>query len=579
VIISRSGPLRAAATLLATSALAAGCAAGSSLGQAVSPGPRVVPRSRPNIVFVLTDDLTRNLVPYMPHVLAMERAGMTFTNYTVTDSLCCPSRASIFTGMYPHDTHVWTNSGRRGGFEAFYRNAEQNNTFATAVSSVGYRTAMMGKFLNQYAPQAHMSESSPYVPPGWSEWDVAGGGGYREFGYALNENHVLRQYGSAPGDYLTTVLDGRAQQFIRSSTAAGKPFLLEVATFAPHRPYVPAPADAHSFLHLKAPRTPAWNRLPTNAPLWLAKRKPLSRAEIASINDAFQKRVEDVQSVDRMIGDLEQTIAATGQSNNTIFVFSSDNGYHMGEYRLNPGKLTAFDTDIRVPLVVMGPGIPAGVRNPAVVQNVDLAPTFDALAGAPIPPNTDGRSIVALLHGQHPKNWPTLALIEHHGPDLNPADPDYPQRGSGNPPTYAAIRSPTFLYVRYHHGEREYYNLVRDPYELHNLAPRLTHRELQRLDAALAAFHACSGLASCQRAGYRPGLRVFTALRRSPGGGAAAHQSRRRLPRRSHAVRATTRPARGATATAAASRRRSGTGSSPSPGSRRRKRLRRPAGF
>jgi arylsulfatase A-like enzyme len=145
-----------------------------------------------------------------------------------------------------------------------------------------------------------------------------------------------------------------------------------------------------------------------------------------------------------------------------------------------------------------------------------LAPTFDTLAGAPVPPNTDGRSIVPLLHGSHPANWPTLALIEHHGPDKNPADPDYPQRGSGNPPTYEAIRSPTFLYVRYHHGEREYYDLVRDPYELHNLAPFLTSGELGQLNAALTALQHCHGLAACQRAGYRPNLTVFTKLRRQP---------------------------------------------------------------
>lgn len=483
---------------------------------------------------MLTDDLSWNLVRYMPHVQQLMQQGMTFSNYTVTDSLCCPSRTSIFTGMYPHDTHVWTNTGRLGGFQAFYRHGEENNTFATAVSSVGYRTAMLGKFLNQYAPRAHMDESTPYVPPGWSQWDVAGSGGYREFDYTLNEDHALREYGTSASDYLTTVLDGQAQQFIRSSASDGKPFLLEVATFAPHHPYVPAPADAHSFLNLKAPRTPAWNRLPTHAPMWLRKHQPLTPAEIQGINQAFQKRVEAVQSVDRMIGNLERTVAASGQAQNTIFVFSSDNGYHMGDFRLTPGKLTAFDTDVRVPLVVMGPGIPAGVRNPAVVQNVDLAPTFDAIAGAPIPSNTDGRSMLPLLHGQHPANWPTLALIEHHGPDKNPADPDYPQVGSGNPPTYAAIRSPTFLYVRYRHGEREYYDLARDPYELHNLAPFLTRRELHRLNHALNALHHCHGLASCQRAGYQPNLHVFTKLRRLPTG-PRAH--RRPAPRQRHRAR------------------------------------------
>jgi arylsulfatase A-like enzyme len=234
----------------------------------------------------------------------------------------------------------------------------------------------------------------------------------------------------------------------------------------------------------------------------------------------------------------------------------------MGDYRLTPGKMTAFDTDIRVPLVVMGPGIPAGVRNPAVVQNIDLAPTFDNLAGAPIPPNTDGRSIVSLLHGQHPANWPTLALIEHHGPDMNPADPDYPAWGSGNPPTYYAIRSPTFLYVRYGHGEREYYNLVRDPYEIHNLAPFLTDAQMRKLNAALDALHTCHGLAACQRAGYRPNLRVFPKLRKTPRpirtrhGGAASRRSAPRPRHISRAAPARKRATRAATSKAAGYHRR-----------------------
>jgi arylsulfatase A-like enzyme len=138
--------------------------------------------SRPNIVFVLTDDLSTNLLPYMPHVLALERRGTTFTNYTVTDSLCCPSRSSIFTGRYPHNTGVFTNAGPDGGFPTFYRRGEESSTFATALQSAGYRTAMMGKYLNGYMPRQPLGGTLPYVPPGWNEWDVAVSG-YEDFKY------------------------------------------------------------------------------------------------------------------------------------------------------------------------------------------------------------------------------------------------------------------------------------------------------------------------------------------------------------------------------------------------------------
>src|SRR5204862_3299253 len=106
---------------------------------------------RPNVVFILTDDLSWDLVQYMPRVQQMQRDGMTFTNYFVTDSLCCPSRASIFTGRFPHNHGVLTNTPPSGGFAAF-RSGAQRQTFATALHAAGYRTAMMGKYLNGYHP-------------------------------------------------------------------------------------------------------------------------------------------------------------------------------------------------------------------------------------------------------------------------------------------------------------------------------------------------------------------------------------------------------------------------------------------
>lgn len=136
---------------------------------------------RPNIVFVLTDDQSRNLVRYMPHVLAMKRTGTSFHNYTVTDSLCCPSRSSIFTGNFPHDAGVLTNTGDDGGFHVFHSRGEESKTFATALHGAGYRTAMMGKYLNGYQPAGTVDGQTNYVPPRWDEWDVTGNG-YREFG-------------------------------------------------------------------------------------------------------------------------------------------------------------------------------------------------------------------------------------------------------------------------------------------------------------------------------------------------------------------------------------------------------------
>src|SRR5256714_7026873 len=474
--------------------------AGSVAARATST-PAAVPR--PNVVFVLTDDLSWNLVQYLPQVQRLQADGLTFQDYTVTDSLCCPSRSSILTGRFPHDTGVFTNGGADGGFGYFHGHGEEANTFATALQAQGYRTAMMGKYLNGYEPTDTLGGSQPYVPPGWTEWDVAGNGD-PEFNYNLNENHKIVHYGNQPQDYLTDVLANKGTAFIAKSAAARTPFLLEIATFAPHAPYTPAPRDANAFPGLTAPRGPAFDTLPTNPPPWLAGRTPLTQAEKTAIDTAFRKRAQAVQAVDRMIERLRAALTAAGVAGNTIVVFSSDNGYHMGQYRLNPGKMTAFDTDIRVPLVVAGPGIAAGTSSTAAVENIDLTPTFLTSAGLPVPSDVDGRSLVPLLHGGSGSTWRTGSLVEHHGPDTMAGDPDLPAPNSGNPPSYQAIPTGTYTYAEYAHGSREDYDPTTDPHELANLAGSLSTARLAQLHAALTALQNCHGGAACWTAGHVP---------------------------------------------------------------------------
>jgi N-acetylglucosamine-6-sulfatase len=353
---------------------------------------------------------------------------------------------------------------------------------------------MMGKYLNGYLP------GSKVVPPGWTEWDVAGNG-YREFGYKLNENNTIRQYGSRPADYLTDVISAKASRFVTDSAAAGKPFLIEVATFAPHAPYTPAPRDAAAFPGLTAPRGPAFDVLPSGAPPWLAGRTPLTAAEVTAIDTAFRKRVQAVQSVDRMIGSLQAAVAKAGVADRTVVVFSSDNGYHMGEYRLNPGKQTAFDTDIHVPLIAAGPGLAAGRTAAAPAENVDPRPTFDTLAGVTPAADIDGHTLAPLMAGTVPDSWRTASLIEHHGPDTDPSDPDKPAPNSGNPPTYSAMRTATSTYVEYRDGTVEFYDRRSDPNELHNTASTLSASDKATWHKALAGLVGCHGSTACWTAG------------------------------------------------------------------------------
>ena len=447
--------------------------------------------ARPNFVFVLTDDLSSNLLQYMPNVQRLMRRGTSFSNYYVVDSLCCPSRTSIFTGEYPHDTGVYTNHRPDGGIWGFDGHRDAKRSFAYALQRKGYQTALLGKYLNGYATREGPAQ-------GWSEWDVAGSSGYAEYNYTLNQDGLPVKYGSQPADYLTTVLGKRADDIVDSTR---RPFMLELATYAPHLPSTPAPRDAHSFAGVTAPRDADYDRIPTNAPTWLRKLPPLSPSDEAGIDSVFRKRVQSVQEVDRAVGNLEHQLRAKGELDNTYFVFSSDNGYHMGQYRLLPGKQTAFDTDVRVPLIVAGPGVPHGRTVSAMTSSIDLAPTFADLAGVKLGGDPDGVSLAGLWHGQSaPADWQRSILIEHHGPDFDRNDPDIQTVRYGNPPTYEAIRTTTALYVEYHDGEREYYDLTTDPLEHDNLAPTAPRSVLAALHDRLAALIACHGAAACQAA-------------------------------------------------------------------------------
>jgi N-acetylglucosamine-6-sulfatase len=485
----------------------------------------VTAAAKPNIVFILADDLSWNLVNrrFTPHIAALERRGETFDHYFVADSLCCPSRATMLTGDFPHDTGVYGNVGRLGGYRRFRQRRLGARTFAVALRERGYATSMLGKYLNGYGVRAA-------VPPGWSDWHVSDRTGYREFDYVLNDNGRTDHYGGLGGgcvpggpaadvaaaadaadDYGVDVLSRDATSFV--SRAREGPFALEVATFAPHKPYTPSPRNACDFPRLAAPRDPSFDAPNIDAPAWLRARPSLSGSERLAIDRAFRRRAQAMEAVDGLLARVEDALRAEHLLQRTYIVFSSDNGYHMGQHELLPGKRTAFDSDVRVPLIVAGPGVPGGRVVHAVVQNTDLYPTLVQLAGGTPSPAVDGHSLVPLLH-RGARRWPTLALIEHRGARrLSPLDPDFESgMPSGNPPSYEALRISTrrlphfggrveAVWVEYRNGAREFYDIAADPFERRNLAARLSGAQRRELHGLLRRLVGCHDAAACWKAG------------------------------------------------------------------------------
>lgn len=452
----------------------------------------------PNIVFILADDFSMDLISQrvfadsMPNLMKMKSEGTTFANYFVTDSLCCPSRTSIFTGKFPHNTGVFRNNGPDGGYDAFMSHGNEPNTFAVSLHRAGYRTAMLGKYLNGYKPE------KSGVPQGWSEWDVDGSLGYREFNYVFNENGKLRKH----AEYLTDEISTLGRAFMQK--AAPEPFFIELASFAPHAPYVPPTRYQNDFPTLTYDKAaPFAARADSTAPDWLKGIPALKPADIDAIDAAFRNRVRSDKAIDDMIGEIRALLVKLRLDQNTYVVFSSDNGYHMGEYSLRPGKMTPLDTDIHVPLIIVGPGVAAGRTVNEIAENVDLCPTFTDFAGAAAPEMADGHSLAALLRADYAPdpNRPGRheALIEHHHPGADKSDPDLPGASSGNPPPYEALRSSDALYVEYRNAKKEvgFYDLKTDPLEQHNIAPTASPALLKRWHQVLQANIACKGADSC----------------------------------------------------------------------------------
>lgn len=434
----------------------------------------------PNIIFILADDMDYALLPFMENTNRLiGQEGATVTNYFVTSSACCPSRASLLRGQYPHNTGILENSP---GFEQFYRNGNDEDTIAVWMKKAGYRNSFMGKYLNLYPAGVKRS----YIPPGWADWHVLLYHVSPDFyyGYTMNENGRLVTYGKKDEDYNTDVLRDKAIEFVKRSIRRRSPFFLFISPYAPHGPSEPAPRHAGLYADLSYPKSPSFHEEDISDKPSIIRE--LSRTggiiENEEADYLFVRRVQSMQAVDEMVADLVQLLEQNGQLANTYIFFTSDNGFHMGEHSLPSGKMLPYEEDIRVPLLARGPGIQPGAVITQLTANIDIAPTIAELTGAETAAFVDGRSLVRLLHGEavQDADWRKGLLIET----------GYLERES-HVIAYRGIRAERFTYVEYESGELEFYDLTADPYQMDNLANRLDAEDLSLLHSWLEQLSAC----------------------------------------------------------------------------------------
>jgi len=492
----------------------------------------------PDIVVLMADDLdeptfdTALVLGLLPSIeAAMVDGGLRFDESFVTDSLCCPSRATFMTGQYPHNHGVRRGQfGADGSFGAF----DDDRSIATALGGIGYRTGLVGKFLNGYGyttPRNHPDCTSAdcrmhYVPAGWTDWqglpdygelDGSPGyaGAYCMYNYTVNDRGALVTYGSADADYQTDVIAQRAGAFIDAVAATPAPLFLVASPLAPHYELClpspdptawdvrPAPRHADSlppYVNLDVSKASFDEADVGDKPAWFVQEyASLDTTQVSTLNRQYRHRLEALRAVDDLFATIRARLVAAGRWDDAYVIFTSDNGWLYGEHRV-VGKVLAYEESIRVPLLLRGPGVAAGAHRAALVLNNDLAPTIAALARAALPTVPDGRDLAPLFAQDQPPAWRRRFLVEHFR-DAAPSPVSWldflgVRTASGDDEDTGMQ-----LFVDWRDdwltdptpAGSEHYDLVADPLQLQSFDPRDGAHEAQRavLQADLALLRDC----------------------------------------------------------------------------------------
>ncbi len=467
------------ATLGVTGALAVAFGA-----HPATPGQAAVVQGRPNVLVVMTDDQTLESIRVMHNVNSLiGDQGATFRNSFVNYSLCCPSRSTFLTGQYMHNHGVLGNDWPDGGFGRF-ESLHGNNNLAVWLQNAGYYTALIGKYLNGYNTQL--------VPPGWTEWYGATGSDQAVYNYRLNENGTSVYYGQDPADFKQDVLTAKAVDFVNRRAPSTKPFFLWLTYTAPHwgglpgpnppqncqGTATPAPRHAHAFDSEPLPKPPNFNEANVGDKPDRIRSHPLLNAdEVADIQRMYRCQLESLLSVDEGVKRIVDALRSKSELANTLLIFTSDNGFFNGEHRIDRGKQRIYEESIRVPLQMRGPGIPRGVNIGDLTINADLAPTIVDVANASHGLIMDGRSLIPVAKQPGIERGRELLIEE---------------------PTFKAIRTERYMYAEHDTGEKELYDLQKDPFELQSRHNYATYASVKaELAARLHELQDCAG-SSCR---------------------------------------------------------------------------------
>ena len=481
--------LRRTTLLLAPALVLSAAVAGihaSSAGNAAPAAAAAAAQAQPNVVVIMLDDMRYDDLSTLPRIRSrIGDAGVSFTDFYSPFPLCCPARSTLLTGQYAHNHGVLSNTAPTGG----YREFRDSSTLATWLTPT-YRTGLIGKYLNGYFP--------PYRPPGWDEWIVP----QNMYGYYNSSWYVRRDgagaYQTVSG-YATDTMGQFAAEFITRNATSTTPFFLYTNLVAPHEGQPRDPDDISGFPtpFVKPSYRDTFKGLQSTDPSFNeadvsdkpVKPSPLSQAEITGLTETNAQRREAELSAQDAVDDIMDALQASGELGDTFVVFTSDNGYIIGEHRIRGGKVAPYEVANRIPLMIRGPGIPVGTQIDTAASQVDFAPTVMAMAGLPAPASVDGLSLLnAARNPGTPFTHPPV-VIEATNTKAG-TDP--------LPWLYHGVVQDGWKYVARTNGKKELYDLTSDPFELQNLAGKAAYAtRQQQLAQLLTQYQFCAG-ASCR---------------------------------------------------------------------------------
>jgi len=447
---------------------------------------------RPNIILISADDMSTRDLRYMSRTKRLiERRGVSFEGIS-PHPLCCPARAELLTGQFAQNNGVRTNTGKYGS----WKRLDPSSTVATWLESAGYNTGFVGKFLNQYRERNAQRRDMP----GWTSWNPLVNQTYNYNEFDLWQDGRAKTYRRYQTNFLTRVGSQTIQKFSRED----KPFYLWMSYIAPHGeckdrknqrecwgPPTPAKQDSDKFpnLPLYSVKKLSFNEQDmSDKPSIIRNADKYTGKKYRNTVRSHRKRVRSLQSLDRGVKRLFKTLRRTNSLKDTVVVFTSDNGYLLGEHRYT-GKVLGYEESFQVPLIIRGPGFPSNKQVDSVATTVDIAPTIAALGNANPSIKVDALDLKPVGHGAN--SWSTL-LVQ--------AGPESRAEEKGTGWLFRGVRTSRYTYLRYRNtGEAELYDRKRDPYQLRSVHDDRRYTKVEdELNRRTRALVGCEG-SSCER--------------------------------------------------------------------------------